>query len=1111
MMPLDLRLKFTRPLLILIGWVCVAITAGRAEALQRVPSKSDTDFFETQIRPLLVSRCQKCHGDKKQSGDFRVDSRSALIRGGDGGPALVPGQPQQSRLVAAIRHADELKMPPRERLTPSEIESIETWITLGAPWPATTPDAATSETATDRHDNHWAFQPVVDHAPPQTVGVRWGESPIDAFVHRARSDRQLSPAPMADRQTLIRRLHYTLTGLPPTVEEVARFLSDEAPHAYASLVDRLLASPAYGEHWGRHWLDLARYSDTKGYVYAREERRWVHAWSYRDWVVSAWNESMPYDRFLRLQLAADQVQDKRHTDLAAMGFLTLGRRFLGVNRDIIDDRIDVVGRGMLGLTVSCARCHDHKYDPIPTEDYYSLYGVFDSCHEQLVQLEDTDNAKFRDEWNRLEQALEKKLASSRDESSQRCRDRTADYLRAQQELEKYPANGFDQVFQKSDLLPAFVRRWETYLYEARHRNDPIFRPWHAYSDLPESDFRERARELPLPIDMQPAINRFVANEFDTPPESFDEVIRRYDRIFSDAATRWQERMGASGVDSDRVADPDDEALRQLLFGPDSPCVVPDEPIVHSETFFDSATCTDLWKRQGELDRLILQSDDAIPFALTLNDRDRPTEPRVFRRGNPLQKGRAVPRQFLTALSDSSSVFRSGSGRSELADAIIDPNNPLTARVIVNRVWAHHFGKGLVDTPSDFGTRADEPSHPQLLDWLASRFIQDGWDLKRLHRRILLSATYRQSSRPHGRDLPRAMQVDPENRLLWRMNPKRLSFEEYRDSLFATAKELDRTLGGKPAELFGQPYPQRRTIYGLVDRQYLPGTLRVFDFANPDLHVAKRGETTVPQQALFLLNHPLMLERATALANLAKRVRAPEKRVDVMFRQTLQRSPTQSELDDALAMVAGIGETASNDPPATASDWHYGYGTVNETEQQVVGFTLLPHFTGTAWQGGPKWPDPALGWVQLTASGGHPGNDRNHAAIRRWTAPQDMSVKIRSELVHQRPPGDGVRAFVVVTSQGILVTESVHQSSVKMNIDRLDVSKGDTIDFVVDIGMVLNSDEHIWKQTIVGTDGSGRLRSWNSETDFPSVQKRQLDAWEQLAQILLCTNEFTFVD
>ncbi len=403
------KMIFTCVLAFAIG--LVPVVCGADDAADR--------FFETEVRPVFVDKCGRCHGATKQSGGLRLDSRQSLLKGGHSGAVIVPGNAGESLLIRALRHEDDLAMPPDEPLSERTIRLLERWIETGAAWPASDQQPTLSPAAAAKE--HWAFQavqrpsvPLVDHADPPG-------NPIDAFVWARLAEKQLAASPLADRRTLIRRLSYSLTGLPPSPEDVDRFIADPDPLAYERLVDRLLESAEYGEHWARHWLDVARYSDTKGYVYVREERFWTHAWAYRDWVVRSLNEDMPYDRFLLLQLAADQVEDRRQSDLAAMGFLTLGRRFLGVKRDIIDDRIDVVCRGTMGLTVACARCHDHKYDPIPSADYYSLYGVFDSCVEQLVPLENSHaDEAFAKELLKRQTDLANQLATRRAESSARA-------------------------------------------------------------------------------------------------------------------------------------------------------------------------------------------------------------------------------------------------------------------------------------------------------------------------------------------------------------------------------------------------------------------------------------------------------------------------------------------------------------------------------------------------------------------------------------------------------------------------------------------------------------------------------------------------------------------
>ncbi|MCA9024128.1 MAG: PSD1 domain-containing protein [Planctomycetaceae bacterium] len=1094
-----------RGLLLSLVMLCIRPVQAEDEALR---------FFENEVRPLFIEQCSECHGGKKQEGGLRVDSRATLLKGGETGPAVVPGKPDASLLLQAVRREDGLEMPPDAPLNATQIASLTTWIEQGAVWPDEAPPTQTS--TLEHAKDHWAFQPVIHPDVPNVENPKWVRTPIDAFVLSKLEDAGLSPSPEVDRRTLIRRLTYTLTGLPPSPEEIEEFENDPDPLAYEKQIDRLLDSAHYGEQWARHWLDVARYADTKGYVYAREERFWVHAWAYRDWITRALNNDMPYDRFLLLQIAADQVPDRDDTDLAAMGFLTLGRRFLGVQRDIIDDRIDVVTRGTMALTVGCARCHDHKYDPISTADYYSLYGVFDSCAEKLVAVGATpQDEAFQAELKTRHEKLQTTLAERRAESSARARSRVADYLKAQTELDRFPAQGFDQIFQESDLLPEFVRRWERYLRNAHRSGDPVFVPWHAYAELNADDFTTLAQGVTNELQSaEPeTMNSLVTAAFAKPPASFAEVIERYAGLFTDIDTHWQALLEEAGESDPPMAfdEPAAEELRQVLYGPDSPSVVPDEPIVQTEAFFTTDVCTELWKLQGEVDRWIINSPVEATHAVTLLDRPTPHEPRIFLRGNPLRQGDDVPRRFLSALSDEDAdPFRHGSGRLELAQAIIDPANPLTARVIVNRVWAHHFGEGLVTTPSDFGTRAGEPSHPKLLDWLTTRFIADGWSLKSLHRLILQSATYRQSSSdPNDVDRPTtARRIDPTNRLLWRMNEHRLSFEEFRDSVLAASGQLDGRVGGKPIELFKSPYPVRRTLYGLVDRQFLPSTLRMFDFANPDLHTPQRPETTVPQQALFLMNHPLIHEQARALATLTESAGTPEERVSELFERTLLRSPNETEISESLSLVQSAEFEETSGPPPTAVDWQYGYGAVNEETGRVDGFTPLPHSTGNAWQGGPSYPDGKLGWVQLTATGGHPGNDRAHACVRRWTAPRAMTISLQSSVTHEPAAGDGIRAFVISSQLGKLAEAIVHLSTKDLNVESLQVAAGDTIDLVVDIRDVLNSDQFLWTAKITDTDSE---TTWNSETDFPDEIVRQLNGWEQLAQVLFCSNEFLFVD
>lgn len=1096
------------------AWLFCALLLGSTAAAD----DAALDLFEKSVRPVLVDTCLKCHGAAKQEGKLRLDTREAAIRGGETGPAFVSQEPEKSLLIAAIKQTGDLQMPPAKKLTDDQIAAIERWIKLGAPWPKT-PLASPPSTAAK---THWAFQPLSDPPVPRLPGIGPPlANDVDAFVAARLAKAGLVPSPRADRRTLIRRASFDLLGLPPTNEDVEAFVRDEDPRAYEKLIERLLASPHYGEQWGRHWLDVARYSDTKGYVYARENRTWIQAWAYRDWVVKSLNDDLPYDRFLLLQLAADQVAGDRREDLAAMGFLTLGRRFLGVTHDIIDDRIDVVTRGTMGLTVACARCHDHKYDPIPTDDYYSLYGVFQNCIERQLPVADaaaTDVGKaFTAELQKRERKLANLLLQKRNEAAGRVRARIADYLAAQRELHKYPEEGFDQVLEKNDVIPAFVRRWQSYLRAAEQSNNPIWVPWFAFTAIPQSEeeFKVASEGVTRSLAARPAgeVHPRVLKAFESPPQSPADVAARYGQVLTAIDKQWQTAVQAAAeakqpAPSQLAGDDDAESLRRVLYGPEAPCEVPDTAIVDNEMYFDLGSCTELWKVQGEVDAWLIQSAASPPYAVILADRPVPQPAYVFKRGKPSNKGAEAPRQFLSLLSGQNrQPFANGSGRLELAKGIIDPKNPLTPRVIVNRVWLHHFGAGLVKSPSDFGIRAETPSHPELLDWLTSRFLEEGWSLKKLHRRIMLSEAYQRSSQgPADRaEVAKATQVDPENRLLWRMNQRRLTFEELRDQLFSATSELNLDLGGKASDLFAAGF-KRRSMYGQVDRQFLPSTLRIFDFANPDLHIPQRSDTTVPQQALFFLNDEMLLRRAQALAAKTAKVESPAERVQQLFLAIYQRSATSQQVAAALALVEAKEAVLETPIAATAAEWQYGFAAYDEATQRSKGFTKLPHFTGAAWQGGSNWPDAKLGWVQLTADGGHAGNDLDHAAVRRWTAPRDMTLKIESTLKHETAAGDGVRGRLISSRTGLVHEAKVHKSAADFKFESLELKAGDTLDFAVDIGGTLNNDQFVWEVRITSDQ-----TTWNSRTDFVGPRTTQLDPWEQLAQVLFSTNEFMFID
>jgi mono/diheme cytochrome c family protein len=1091
---------------LLLFLVAAAPPAPAQEAAARNDPEG-IDFFETRIRPLLADRCYSCHSARaeKLKGNLKLDRRAGFLKGGDRGPSVVPGDPDRSLLIQAVRWSDEdLRMPPKEKLSPAQIADLEAWVRRGAPLPEEGGPAGGIDPAKARR--HWAFLPPGEHPLPALKRPDLVRTPVDAFLLARLEARGMTFSGPADPRALLRRATYDLTGLPPSPEEIDSFLADSSPEAYEKAVERLLGSPQYGERWGRHWLDVARYADTKGYVYAdREEARFVHSYVYRDWVVRSFNEDLPFDRFLMLQLAADQLADDRR-DLAAMGFLTVGRRFINNIHDIIDDRIDTVGRGMMALTLACARCHDHKFDPVPTADYYSLYGVFHGSAEGTVRLAESraaapDGEAFEKELRKREEALRTLFEKKRAALLDRLRSQAPMYLAAVTQIEKLPTEEFYQLLDPNDVNPVVARQWHLAILRARGAFHPVFAAWHAFQAIPEKELAARA---PAWLREHGArLNPLVARAFaERPPASMKEVAERYGALFVEV---HRKSKGSA------LEDPAEEALRLILAGADSPIALPPGAISEVEWFFEEGARVELGKAQRAIDQWIIDSKGAPPHAAILTDRPLQANPRIFRRGNPANKGEEVLRRFLSLLGGR--PFEKGSGRLELAREIASPENPLTARVWVNRVWLHHFGQGLVRTPSDFGLRSDPPTHPELLDWMARRFVADGWSTKNLHRLIVLSAAYRQSSE----DVPAFRASDPENRLLWRHPRRRLDWESTRDSFLAVSGELDRAIGGKPVPLTKAPFPRRRTLYGFIDRLNVPGVFRSFDFAGVDAHSPQRFETTVPQQALFLMNSDFVAERARAVAARPEVAGAPDPaaRVRALYRLLLGRAPAEGEVELGVRFQdQPIVEPVVHKP----GPWRYGYGEYDPGSERVKSFTLLPHFTGSAWQGGPVLPDPALGWVTLTAQGGHAGNDLAHAAIRRWVCARDGVVTVSGTVAHKNKGGNGIRARLVSSRHGELGSWSLKQLEAEMKIKGLEVRKDDTLDFVVDFRGEITDDEFSWapvismsKDATAATNPNERAAEWNAAAEFSGPPPRPLSPLEKYVQALLLTNEFMFLD
>jgi mono/diheme cytochrome c family protein len=844
------------------------------------PADPGEEFFEKAVRPVLVERCVGCHGPKAKKGGLRLDTREGVLAGGDGGPVVVPGKPAESRLVAAVKHVGDLKMP-EKKLPDADIAALEKWVMLGAPWPA-----KATLTPPEKAAEHWAFRPVVKPPVPKSDAA----NPIDAFLHAKLSEKKLKPSAEAEKRTLLRRVTFDLTGLPPTPAELDVFLKNDAKDAYEKVVNRLLASPRYGERWGRHWLDVARYADNKGYVFF-EQKEYPWAWTYRDYVIDAFNRDVPFDRFVLEQLAADQLKPDDPKTLAALGFLTVGGHFMGNVHDIIDDRIDVVTRGLMGLTVSCARCHDHKFDPVPQADYYSLYGVFRSCTEPTVppllsQSADTAEAKkHAAELAAKEKALTDFVVGKHTELVTQGRTRAAEYLLAAHTARNVPpADDFMLIADKGDLNPAMIARWRAFLERTRKAKDTAWAMWHRYADTPEADF---ATVKVLGTD-----NPRVRAAFAIPPKTMKELAERYGKLLTEVEAEWKKAGGKVPL-----PDPAAEVLRAALYGPTAPA---DAPLALDWGFlslFPDRTT------QAEYQKLIKEVETHAakgpPRAMVLLDAARPHDPRVFARGNPNRLGEEVPRQFLQAVDPTRKPFATGSGRLELAQAVASKDNPLTARVFVNRVWMHHFGKGIVGTPGDFGVRGDPPTHPELLDWLAAEFVADGWSVKKLHKRIVTSAAYKQASadRDNGRT------ADPENHLLWRQNRRRLEFEPLHDAMLAVSGNLDQKAGGPSVPLFGGS--TRRAVYGSIDRLEFPSLLATFDVPNPAATSPERTNTTVSPQALYLMNGPFARTAANTLlaAPAVKDATTSDAKLDALLLACFARTPTGKERERLLAFVA----------------------------------------------------------------------------------------------------------------------------------------------------------------------------------------------------------------
>ncbi len=838
---------------------CLAACAWAAEGDPR-------EFFESRIRPLLAKNCFVCHTSTRMGG-LEMVSREAFLKGGNSGPALQPGQPDRSLLLEAVRHTHaRLKMPPQGKLSEEEIADLAAWIKAGAIWNDAPPAARSAEyTIRPEQRAFWAFQPVRLPAVPAVRNKSWPRSPVDRFILAALESRSLVPGPFADKRTLLRRAYLDLIGLPPAPEEVDRFLADRAPDAFSRVVDILLASPRYGERWGRYWLDVARYSDDK--LNSTQDEPYPNAWRYRDWVVQAFNADMPYDKMVAAQIAGDLMERPGET------LYTPGLGLFALSPQFQEDRVDTVTRGFLALTVACAQCHDHKYDPIPTKDYYSLLGVFTSTETAEVPLAAEPVVRdYRERKKSIEDQearIREFLEAQANQLAEILAARTARYLEAARTV-LGPAKADAKRLAASEQLDAeTLDRWVQYL-PLTPKEHPFLNDWRDADRFRPAGFQDFALALlkeKKSIEETNLIRLGGSRERGTLSRA-DLVSLERDKYFL-----WRD-----------------------LFSPQRVGKLPSGVFYYKDAaidrFLHGAWKTHLEAMRADLAALKTALPPQYPFLHVIRDAAKPKNERVRLRGNPGSLGEEAPRRFLAVLSHGGEKpFANGSGRLELAQAIASPDNPLTARVMANRVWQGHFGAGLVRTASNFGQLGEPPSHPELLDWLAARLVEQRWSLKALHREIVLSATYALGAAGP----PNNVAADPDNRLLWRANRRRLDVEALRDSLLAASGELDLTAGGPPLALADEKN-LRRTVYGFVSRRRLDGTLALFDFPNPNSTSERRIETTTPLQQLFFLNSGFVRSRARALERrLGAAGETDQARIANAYRLLYGRAPAREEV------------------------------------------------------------------------------------------------------------------------------------------------------------------------------------------------------------------------
>ncbi len=815
-----------------------------------------------KVRPVLADKCLGCHAGGKMGG-LQLDTREHALAGGKSGPAIVAGDPDKSLLIQAIRqtHAT-LKMPPGGKLPDEQVNDIANWIKGGAVWPAG-PAKPVQYTISQEQRNFWSFKPVANPAVPKVKNTKWALNDIDRFILAKLEEKGLTPAKPADRRTLIRRAYFDLTGLPPAPEQVDAFLADKSPNAFEKVLDTLLASPRYGERWGRFWLDIARYSDDK--LNSTMEEPHPNAFRYRDWVINAFNSDMPYNTFAKAQIAGDLMPEKEKYQ-AGTGFYALSPEFQ-------DDRVDATTRGFLALTVACAQCHNHKFDPIPQVDYYSMLGIFENSKMNEVPLAPKEVVDAYKKQQERMNAKRGEITEFVKQQSEQLADilsrRTASYLLAAAGDE--PRGTLDQET---------LDKWKNYLKNPE-KDHPYLKAWFA-AKTPE-DRRKAANEFQETL---LAVNKEKKTVDDKNHIKLGLNPNRGDLSQADLVSLSRDK----------------HVLWENIFG--------DRGVLHYGDGKVDRFLLGQWKENLELLRAELKGIEKdklpeYPFLQAISDKPTLGKQKVWIRGDRGNQGELAPPRFLAILSPGEQKpFTHGSGRLELAEAMVSETNPLTPRVIVNRIWQHHFGQGIVRTPSNFGLQGDRPANPELLDYLATQFMQGGWSIKKLTRNIMLSAAYQESAETNEKGL----NLDPENRFNWHYNRQRLDAEELRDAVLFLSGKLDLNTGGKAEKISDANV--RRTVYCFVSRRKLDPALALFDFPNPNNTAEQRLATNVPLQRLFFMNNPWILSQAKGIAlRVSTLGKTDEERLEQAYRIFYQRKPTVEEKKLGLEYVQHAGMTA----------------------------------------------------------------------------------------------------------------------------------------------------------------------------------------------------------